>query len=103
MNYSVYIMVCIRATTWCLLYLESGSWEKLSHPTKRTQGDSIGDIYDGSKWKEMEKRGWFKTAQDIGLILSTDGGALFKSSKVEAWPVWGVVANLPPSERYLFL
>jgi hypothetical protein len=58
-------------------------------------------MYDGGKYKEMLAKGWFQTPADLGLICSTDGGALFKSSGTSAWPIWGVNLNLSPDTRYL--
>ena len=63
------------------------------------QGVAYEDIYDGEKYKTLQANGWFNEFSDIGLLLSTDGGALFKSSGVEAWPVWGVNLNLEPALR----
>lgn len=57
------------------------------------------DVYDGEKYLHMKQKGWFKTAGDVAMILSTDGGSMFKSSGVEAWPVWGVLTNLEPAIR----
>lgn len=62
---------------------------------------NISDIFDGEKYKSLQQRGWFQSAGDIGIVCSTDGGALFKSSGVSAWPVWAVIANLDPSVRYV--
>ena len=59
----------------------------------------LKDIYDGRKYQRLVKEGWFATPGDVGVVISTDGGALFKSSGVEVWPVWAVITNLPPHER----
>ena len=47
----------------------------------------MADIYDGRKWKNMKADGWFRDASDLAITSSTDGGALFKSCGVQAWPV----------------
>ena len=65
----------------------------------RDNTGTISDVYNAAKWKNLERRGWFQSSTDIGILMSTDGGALFKSCGVQAWPVWGVVINLPPAER----
>jgi hypothetical protein len=61
--------------------------------------DYIRDIWDGEKVQRLRQRGWFRKISDIGLVLSTDGGNLFKRTGVNAWPVWASIANLPPEER----
>jgi hypothetical protein len=80
----------------------AGSWDQLGYhmaPPKNNAEDSE-DMYDGNKYLDLKEKGWFESPGDVGLLLSTDGGALFKSSGVEAWPVWGVISNLPPHIRY---
>jgi len=47
----------------------------------------------------LKNDGWFQGPEDLGVILSTDGGALFKSSGVSTWPIWALNTNLPPNER----
>ena len=32
--------------------------------------------------------------------MNTDGVAVFKSSKKSLWPIWLVINELPPNERY---
>ena len=61
----------------------------------------IRDVWDGNKAQFLKQKGWFQTWQDIALILSTDGDALFKQTGIAVWPIWGVIANLPPNERYI--
>lgn len=58
------------------------------------------DIFCGTRVQELRNQGWFgRDSDDIGLVLSTDGGVLFKRTSINAWPVWGVIANLPPEVR----
>lgn len=59
----------------------------------------IRDIWDCEKVHELREQGWFRDSKDIGLIMSTDGGALFKRTGIQIWPVWGMIANLAPTER----
>ena len=54
------------------------------------------DVWDGTKARKLKEEGWFANGTDIGLILSTDGGALFKRTGINVWPIWGIIANLPP-------
>ena len=61
----------------------------------------ISDLWNTAKVKELHThKGWFTTSKyDLGLVLGTDGGALFKRTGVQAWPVFALIANLPPAER----
>lgn len=60
------------------------------------------DIIDGKRFHRLKQQGWFETdSSDMGLILALDGGCLFKRNGVQAWPVWGLLANLEPKERYV--
>jgi hypothetical protein len=61
--------------------------------------DNIRDIWDGKKVQSMRSKGWFQRVTDVGLVLSTDGGSLFKRTGINVWPVWASIANLPPQER----
>lgn len=62
--------------------------------------DNITDIFSGEKVRELVDKGWFQEgSQDIGLVMSTDGGVLFKRTSINVWPIWAVIANLPPKLR----
>ena len=37
--------------------------------------------------------------EDIGVIINTDGVALFKSSRLKMWPIYLALTNLPPLIR----
>lgn len=61
---------------------------------------TIRDIFGGEKVKELQAQGWFRgQSEDIGLVMSTDGGVLFKRTSISVWPIWAVIANLPPTIR----
>lgn len=76
--------------------------EKLKYACNRcnTTDHKLTDIVDGKRFRNLYEQGWFRSNSDIGLILALDGGALFKRNGVQVWPVWGLVANLEPKERY---
>jgi hypothetical protein len=48
----------------------------------------------------LRNKGWFQNEHDFALLLALDGSALFKRNSVQAWPIWGLVANLEPKERH---
>lgn len=66
---------------------------------KKQNTDNIEDIYDGSRYKRLQQEGWFVSPHDYAVAIGLDGVALFKQSNVQAWPIWGVLCNLPPEER----
>ena len=79
--------------------------EKLRYSYQKNQNNKIiNDIWDGEKVSKLRKKGWFSqnkqtNHEDFGIILGTDGGLLFKRTGIQAWPIWGIIANLLPEER----
>ena len=77
---------------------------KLIHDnyTKRfsssTAANMISDVYDGVEYKRNIHLG---EVGNISFIVNTDGVAIFRSFKKSLWPVWLVVNELPPAERYV--
>lgn len=62
--------------------------------------DAICDIYDGEVFKELAKPPNFLSANtNTGLIMSTDGVPVFKSSKGSMWPVYLCLTSIPPDKR----
>jgi hypothetical protein len=59
--------------------------------------DDVLDIYCG---KEYRQHSFLMRPGNISLTLNTDGVAIFKSSKNSLWPVWLVINELPPKERF---
>ncbi len=47
----------------------------------------------------MKNEGILSTPEGVGLILSSDGVPVFKSSKGSLWPVYLMVTNIPPQLR----
>ena len=42
---------------------------------------------------------FLSSCNNISFCLNTDGVSLFKSSKVELWPIWLEINELPPKMR----
>ena len=60
----------------------------------------LRDVWDGAALREKTKEGkFYSSPENLGLMLSTDGVTLFKSSSTDIWPVFLVILNLPPSIR----
>ena len=63
-----------------------------------SSSSGVSDVYDGLKYKRQV---FLKNCNNISFIVNADGVAIFRSSKKSLWPVWLVVNELPPSERYV--
>lgn len=76
-------------------------WDDLDYPMSSSIYDeSISDIWNGDAVKQMKQNGeFFNYKEHLGLTISTDGVAVFKSSLESLWPVYLVVNNLPPKIR----
>lgn len=60
----------------------------------------IEDVYDGVGYKKHSL--FLSYPSHVLLLWNTDGVALYRSSKVSIWPVWGVINELP-SLRSVFI
>ena len=76
-------------------------WEALHYPlSNRIHDGEMHDIWNGDGVKRLTRKGAFLSQSDnLGLLLSTDGVPLFKSSAGSLWPVYLTIVNLPPSTR----
>ena len=73
----------------------------LKYPfTKGHNPDHLDDIQNGMVYQSLMAPGKFLSfIEHIGLILNTDGVAVYKSSKFSLWPIYLALANLPPHLR----
>lgn len=80
----------------------SGIWMKIQHYKNTPNCSSnIRDIVDGTVYKSFKESGGFLTDEaNLTLLFNTDGIPLYKSSKVNIWPVFLAVNELPPEERF---
>lgn len=76
-------------------------WKDLQYPFSRVAKPGfICDIQDGKLYKNLQKPGKFLSyPEHTGLVLNTDGVAIFKSSKHSLWPVYLSITSLPPELR----
>ena len=80
------------------LILNTDCWEYLQHPPVVQRDGVLRDIWDGAGLREKTTDGRFYShPENLALMLSTDGVALFKSSAADLWPVFVVILNLPPT------
>lgn len=84
------------------LLQHSGIWTKIRQYKKLPNCLNIRDIVDGTEYKKYKQSGGFLTNEDnLTLLFNTDGISLYKSSKVNIWPVFLAINELPPNERFV--
>ena len=71
------------------------------YPFKRIQDSQyLRDMHDGKAFTDLMSPGNFlSTPQSTGLVLSTDGVPIFKSSKGSLWPVYLMLTSILPQLR----
>ena len=76
-------------------------WEKIKESYHLEKSDIISDIKSGKSYQKLKEPGefLFKT-NNITLTMFTDGVALFKSSSICLWPIYLIINELPPSDRF---
>ena len=83
------------------LFERDGIWKKIQEYKNIPSSSNIRDIIDGTEYKKLKENGGFLTKNDnLTLLFNTDGIPLCKSSKVNIWPVFLAVNELPPEERF---
>ena len=83
------------------LLQRSGVWTKIQQYKNLPESPNIRDIVDGTEYKKYKQSGGFLTNGDnLTLLFNTDGIPLYKSSKVNIWPVFLAINELPPEERF---
>ena len=79
----------------------AGHTERLKYIHEIRKNGVLADI-DGKQFQSLKEKGWFlEGSSDLGLIIALDRACLFKHNGVQAWPVWGIIANLEPKERLM--
>lgn len=84
-------------------FQRDGFHESLQHRFTRLKKDpmAIEDIYDGRIYRELINKGILSNPNNISLMFNTDGAPVFKSSKLQMWPIYMTITELPPSKRVL--
>lgn len=75
-------------------------WNLLLERFDRNESDTIRDIYDGAEYKRHGDLMSRANPANVSLMCNSDGVEVFKSSKFSIWPLWVVINELPPMERY---
>ena len=95
---------------WCyllypiLVFTGPEMIDKLEYRFRRVKMDSeaIEDVYDGKLYKKYSSPGGFLSdPHNISFLGNTDGVALIKSTSYGVWPVYLIVNEIPPSERFV--
>ena len=93
-------------------FLDQGIIEHLKYPIHRQKKDdnNIEDIIDGHVYKaHFHSDGFLHGTPEenkqqeihVSLQINTDGVRLFKSSRMEIWPVYYTINELHPKLRYV--
>lgn len=57
-----------------------------------------GDIYDGKIYQKHKE--FFSNPHNFSLMWYSDGVPVYKSTKKSLWPIYFVINELPPDERF---
>ena len=81
-------------------------WEKIEKNIKKRGSSQIKETYrditDGKLYQEiciqLDKSGFHW----LSCIFNADGVALYKSSKIDIWPIYIAINEIPAGERFFF-
>ena len=57
--------------------------------------ENTKDVYDGQLYKNMVEKGILNSPDNISFLFNTEGAAIFKSSKMQVWPLYLAINELP--------
>ena len=98
---NLYFVTISMEQQLCKLLERDGIWTKIQQYKKLPSCSNIRDIVDGTEYKKFKQNGGFLTNEDhLTLLFNTDVIPLYKSSKVNIWPVFLAINELPPEERF---
>ncbi|CAG8662147.1 25383_t:CDS:2, partial [Gigaspora rosea] len=66
----------------------------------QNNNNQIGDIFDGTRYKELVQDGHFQDECDVALVVSIDGYQIFRQKTDDCWVVLVINANLAPEIRF---
>ena len=87
------------------LFILSDNWNKIlksKQHTSECDGSTISDITDADFYCNLFKESSFLNLQNsnVTAIFNTDGVSLYSSSKIELWPIFLAINELPPTRRF---
>lgn len=98
---SLYFVTVSIEQQICTLLERNGIWTKIQQYKNLPSSSNIRDIVDGTEYKKFKQNGGFLTNEDhLTVLFNTDGIPLYKSSKINIWPVFLAVNEFPPEERF---
>lgn len=80
-----------------------GIWKEITENLQSSASSkNICDIRNGLEYKKLQEPGGFlHNSNNITFSMFTDGVPLFKSSGVQMWPVYILINEIPPKQRFL--
>ena len=74
---------------------------RFKHYRKKKNPTDISDVYDGQNYKRIFDEGFLAEENNISFCMNTDGVPVFISSKIQMWPVYLMINELPLAQRKL--
>ena len=75
---------------------------RFQHYKKKKKCSSMSDVYDGTNYKNLfNNDGFLAQKNNLSFTMNTDGVPVFSSSKIQMWPVYLMVNELPIAQRKL--
>jgi len=79
----------------------SNVWEMILTSKSATMSENICDVRSGIGYKKLQEPGGFlHDSSNITFSMFTDGVPLFKSSGIQMWPVYILINEIPPKQRF---
>ena len=78
-------------------------WQKIEKAISKRQSQScsLSDISDGEMYRKLCEPGQvLYSNNNLTLTFNTDCVALYKSSRIQIWPIYLVINEIPAVERY---
>ncbi|XP_053398883.1 uncharacterized protein LOC123556697 [Mercenaria mercenaria] len=96
-NYFVTSKICFQLQE---ILEREGVWRSIEE-FRNHESEHICDITSGNEYRKLKAQGGFlHMSSNLTLSLFIDGIPLFKSSSTSLWPVYLLINEIPPKERY---
>ena len=76
-------------------------WDSIQSMKEKHRGPSVCDISDGESYQALrEECQLLRNKDGISFTMFTDGIPLFSSSNTSLWPVYLLINEIPPAQRF---